>query len=203
MYPTLYLDAYCHAAARQLQDVKGQEASPDKDYRLLYQVKCSDFSLPDAEGSRNMPVVFTADGSTSATNAAASLDAASLSNRALCIDRPDDRIASSLSAQTVWASSEEGELGTIVLQEGSDAGHDCAATGQAVTAVVQDEVWLDTDPQGLQNVFCCHITKDHHNHRTNLGVRLICKAACGSQRFAAALRMFAACHQALTQSTRS
>ena len=51
-----------------------------------------------------------------------------------------------------------------------------------MTAVVQDEVWLDTDPHGLQNVFCCHITKDHHNHRTNLGVRLICKAACGSQR---------------------
>ena len=114
----------------------------------------------------------------------------------LSIDRPDDRIASLLSAKAVWASSEEGELGTIVLQEGSDAEHDYAATGQAVTALVQNEVWLDTDLHGLQNLHCCLIPKNHH---TNLGVHLII-AAYDSQRFAAALCMFAACPQALTQS---
>ena len=52
--------------------------------------------LPDAESSRKMPVVFIADGN--ATNAAASLETASLRSRVLDIDRPDDRIAKQFNA---------------------------------------------------------------------------------------------------------
>ena len=47
--------------------------------------------LPDAESSRNMPVVFIADGNP--PKAAASLETVSLSSMVLCVDRPDDRIA--------------------------------------------------------------------------------------------------------------
>ena len=107
----------------------------------------SSSSLPDAEGSRNMPAVATADGN--ASNAAASLNSASLIRH--------DRTASSLSALSVCDTSEEGEVGA--MQEGPDAGHDHAATGQAATASGQDEVWVDTDTHRLQIIFCCPITK--------------------------------------------
>ena len=107
----------------------------------------SSSSLPDAEGSRNMPVVFKADGN--ATNAAASRDAA--------LQTRHDRIASSLSALSVCDSSEEEEVGA--MQEDPDAGHDHAATGQAATAPGHNEVRLDTDTHRLQNIFCCPITK--------------------------------------------
>ena len=49
--------------------------------------------LLDAESSRKMPVVFIAAADGNATNAAASLETASLRSRVLGIDRPDDRIA--------------------------------------------------------------------------------------------------------------